>query len=194
MSGKIKRLLVSFSLILSGCIATPSVSGDSARARISSTIGAESIGAEPNLPFSLALDDTPEDLTDIVDILYESLPQEHLARIASYFGHIGYEEWLAHYGNEDDFYESLFIDEIVRAALERWGLISSHHPINRSIECVGDNFSEQVALQLGMRYTYWSQEGPIRLHSGVSYAYAKADIISKRLFYRCDQAHLPRDQ
>ena len=194
MSIGFKRLLISFSAIACSCATAPLLTHDPAVSKeTSSAARSVSPRAETALPFPLNLSDDPADLMDIVDILYEALPQEHLARIASYFGHIGYEEGLAHYGSEEEFYESLFINEIVSLALQRWGLDSGHEPLNRSIQCVGDGFNEQVALQLAMRYTYWSQEGPIRLHSNVSYAYAKADIISKRLFHICDQAHSARD-
>lgn len=152
------------------------------------SVSGEGEGPLQSLPFTLALDPTPpSDLRELVEKLYDAIPQEHLARIASYYGHFGYYRNLRRYGAHRDFFRDLYIREILYAAFDAWGFTGDNFPLRDEIACVGREFVRSIGVQLGMRYTYLSQDGPIELRTNVAFAYSQAELISQRLFEICEE-------
>ena len=140
------------------------------------------------LPFSLSpLEARPESARDMVELLYEAIPGEHLDRIAAYHGQSS--EPSADPGAARPTYESLYLREIVNAAFDHWRHERNGSSLSREISCIGRRFVEQVGLQLAMMHIYSGRYGIIRFHSDLARANSRAEFISRRLFEVCETGH-----
>jgi len=150
------------------------------------------------LPFPLNLDRrarSPRSLSELVDRLYQALPQNRLDMFAAYYGGNDFERIRARFDSTIDFYRDLYTTEILYEASRIWGFSDAHFPLDRARRCVGEYFVQQVAIQIGARrLRERGNEGvppPLRNTAG---AYGMAAMISRQLFDRCDRLHSPRSR
>lgn len=144
--------------------------------------------AVPNdIPFALRLTgNRPSSLDDIVDQIYDALPEDHLHRIAAYFGGVDYDAYKGYYPDLDAFYRDLRITPIMQRAEMTWG-IQENDALYRRIECVGPDFSYQVALQIALRYMRSAVGQEDASASERGRGFRQASYISHRLFEVCDE-------
>lgn len=145
------------------------------------------------LPFRLNLDRharPPRSLGDLVDRIYQALPEDRLDMFAAYHGGSDFERVSARYDSDVSFYRDLYTIEILYEGDRVWGYSESHYPFARAVRCVGDDFVDQVAIQIGIRrlYAQGSRGMPPSLREG---AYTMANRISRQLFALCDRLYSP---
>lgn len=148
------------------------------------------------LPFPLNLERRgrpPQSLQELVDRIYRALPEDRLDMFAAYHGSSDFERVRARYDSTVSFFRDLYTIEILYEAGRAWGFDDDHFPLDAARRCVGDDFVDQVAIQIGIRRL--SEVGsrgvpaPLRNTAG---AYSKANRISRQLFALCDRLHSPR--
>jgi hypothetical protein len=155
------------------------------------------VGHDPQpLPFRLNLDRRarpPRSLRELVDRLYAALPADRLDMFAAYYGSNDFERIRARYDSTVEFFYGLYTIEILHRADRVWGFSDAYFPLGPARRCAGDDFVDQVAIQLGTRrLSERGSEGVVPPLRNTADAYGMAARISRQLFALCDRLHPPR--
>jgi hypothetical protein len=140
------------------------------------------------LPFQLNLANSaaPDSMTQMVESLYNALPEQHLRLISAYFGGPGYRTYRSRYEALIDFYEDLYVREILDEAARRWHE-PDDSPLARSRECVGRDFPDLIALQIGVKHMDEHRGANDVAPSERAAAIERAARVARRLFENCDR-------
>jgi hypothetical protein len=125
-------------------------------------------------------------MTQLVERLYTALPERHLRLMSAYFGGPGYPTYRSRYEALIDFYEDLYVREILDQAARRWHE-PDNSPLARSRECIGRDFPDLVALQIGVKYMEEHRGANDVAPSERAAAIERAARVARRLFENCDR-------
>ncbi len=149
--------------------------------------------SQRELPFRLNIEraDAPRTLREMVDKIYNALPETRLEMFAAYHGGRNFQQFRSRYDSTIDFYRDLYMSEILHEAARIWDFDEAEFPLARARECVGRTFVSQVALQIGVRYLDRQDQEGAGSDSDVEAGSRTADSISRRLFEVCDTRNDP---
>ena len=144
------------------------------------------------LPFrlDLAAQQRPASLGEMVDLLYDAIPPDHLRVIGAYFGGRDHDRLRARYDASIDFFQSLYMPEILAEAQRTWRLRQDSRLFD-AIECVGENCPYLVALQIGVTSHSADRAAAVTTLSDRAQVFSSSASIAARLFEVCDQAARP---
>lgn len=139
------------------------------------------------LPFGLQLPARPPStLDDLENILYRSIPEEHLRRISQFVGAHGHDELMSRYQHRYLALEDLYRFEILATAWRHWGFTARNNPFRRAITCIGETeFPFHILLHLGFRYIRENASEGDEVKWEVFDPYARVNHVSRRLFDLC---------
>ena len=111
---------------------------------------------------------------------------------AAFHGDRSFERLRARYDSTVGFFRDLYTHEILLEAFRVWRFTDRHFWFDRARRCVGDDFIDQVAIQIGIRRYYEVGDGPEPLPVRNSIGgYVMAYRVSRQLFALCDRLYSP---